>query len=126
VKQIYERIFEKLKQLGILDVKQHGKRIVEGYMPLSVDQLGTNHYAIAHNYIQNGDVMADPDMEIRVFPEQNMAEALSFQQDNLGIYRTVYPNPKMVNPMAKKDLNAFLDQWLTNLINQGFTEVDWQ
>jgi len=47
-----------------------------------------------------------------------MAEALSYQ-DQFG-YQYVYPEPGKVDIKAKKDLNAFLNKWLTNLINQGF------
>lgn len=123
---IYDRIYKKLEQLGILEIEQYGKKIVEGFMPLSVDKLGKNRYAIAHNFIQNGDVMADPDMEIRVDRENRVAEALTFQQDSVGMYQTVYPQPEKVDMKAKKELNEFLDQWLTNLINQGFAGVGWE
>jgi uncharacterized protein YqiB (DUF1249 family) len=122
---VYDRIFRKLQQLGVLDVQEHGKKTVDGFMPLSVDRLGENRYAIAHNYVQNGDVMADPDMEIKVHPDLKMAEALTYQQDGLGIYQAVYPEPGKVNPKLKKELNQFLDQWLTNMIHQGFGEVEW-
>ena len=75
---------------------------------------------MAHNYIQEGDVMADPDMEIRICPDLHSVEALTYQQDGLGIYQAVYPEPGKVDLKLKRDLNQFLNQWLTNLIEQGF------
>ncbi len=120
-----QRIYKKLEQLGILDVKEHVKVENGSYMPLSIDRLGENRLAIAHNFIQNGDVMADPDMEVMLYPESRMAEALTFQNSALGTYQEVYAfdgqGKKIgVRPRLKKELNAFLEQWLINLVAQGF------
>ena len=137
---IYETIYKKLDRLIPLGVKelQEGEGFIklksEGYMNLNVDSLrGKEHpngdlaltlhcfiIAMAHNYTQNGDVMADPDMEIAIYPEMKMAEALTYQQDGLGIYQMVYPEPGFINPKLKKQLNSFLNQWLDNLKQQGF------
>lgn len=97
-------------------------------MDLNLDLLfeedGKYTIAMAHNYIQNGDVMADPDMEIRIIPSMKMAEALSFRQDggipiNQHVYEEV-DGKTMVYPMIKKELNTFLSGWLLNIKNQGF------
>lgn len=121
---IYETIYSKLEKAGILKITEHRKIDNPPYMALSVDILEDNEkhmrIAMAHNYIQNGDVMADPDMEIKVHKELKMAEALTYQQDGLGIFQQVYPEPGKVNPVLKTQLNQFLNQWLTNLKNQGF------
>lgn len=57
-----------------------------------------------------------PDMEIQIFPAQKMAEALTFQNDYLGIYQEVYPEPGKYYPKLKKELNTFLNDWLRNMI----------
>ena len=44
-------------------------------------------WSLAHYYKQGGDLIPDPDMEIKVFPEFEMAEALTYQ-DSFG-YRKV-------------------------------------
>jgi uncharacterized protein YqiB (DUF1249 family) len=44
-------------------------------------------------------------------------EALTFQ--DTYTYREVYPDGSAVDLTAKKELNAFVLQWLTNLIDQG-------
>ena len=75
---------------------------------------------MAHNYIQNGNVMADPDMEIKIHKDLEVAEALTYQQDSLGIYQEVYPEPGKVNTRLKEELNSFLRTWLRNLEQQGF------
>ncbi|MDP2954155.1 MAG: DUF1249 domain-containing protein, partial [Chloroflexota bacterium] len=75
--------------------------------------------ALAHNYQQNGNTIADPDMEIRVYliHDWRKAEALTYQ--DTYIYNEVYPEPGKVFPRLKKSLNAFLTQWLKNLKDQG-------
>jgi len=119
---IYERIYKKLSQLinfESLQKKEYIKYKSSGLMDLHMDFLRVeenNAFVIAmgHNYRQNGDVMADPDMEIRIFPNTQMAEALTFQLDSLGIYQRVYQDNK-VDISLKKDLNSFLDKWLTKI-----------
>ncbi len=122
-KNRYETIYTKLEKIGILNITEYAKFKSEGFMDLNIDVLEDNEnfkrIAIAHNYIQNGDVMADPDMEIKIHKKMKMAEALTYQQDGLGIFQKVYPEPNMVCPRLKKELNQFLNQWLTNIINQG-------
>ena len=109
-KNIHELIFAKLEKLGITSIEgDAAKSVIDpdgGMMDLNYDHLGCRKLdlgdyvsydiALAHNYIQNGDVMADPDMEIRIYPEIKYAEALTYQLDGLGIFQRVYPEPGKV------------------------------
>lgn len=125
---IYERIYSKLQPiLDALGDKDYVSLSSEGYMDLHVDrcQHKSNSHrqviAIAHNYIQNGDVVPDPDMEIAIYYDRKMAEALTFQ--NVYIYQEVYfenDGKTFVYPKLKRQLNDFLNQWLDNLKLQGF------
>jgi len=132
---IYEKIYQQLNNLlpnGIerfcANPNKYIKLKAEGVMDLNIDvitwkeddQKKTFRIAMAHNFIQNGDVMADPDMEIRIHREQKTAEALTFQQDSLGIYQEVYPGAGTINIALKKNLNSFLLAWLRNIKKQGF------
>ncbi len=117
---VYETIFARLQELGILD--QNGIMQAEymkfkspGLMNLNVDNLLGNKISLAHNGLQNGDLMADPDMEILIHPKTKSAEALTFQNDYLGIYHKVYPEEGKVNIKLKKDLNEFLADWLLTM-----------
>lgn len=99
----------------------------ECFMPLVFEKLykddaGHDVISITHWGEQNGDLMRDPDMELRVMPEigSGMVEALTFRNDYLGIYQEVYPEPGMVVLKLKKDLNFFLWQWLKNIEQQGY------
>jgi hypothetical protein len=120
---IFEMNYQRMVKLGIIQegkVPVSEKRTVPGYMPLNIDYLGNNVIALAHNFIQNGDVMADPDMEIRIDPDMGIVEALTYQLDSLGIFQRVYPEPGKVCLKLRRDLNQFLGQWLKNLEMQGF------
>jgi len=126
---IYETIYKKLyKLIPDLDaINEYAKFKASGMMNLNVDILfrskdGTIRLALSHYYKHpSGDMIADPDMEIKVFPAMEMAEALTYQ-DSFG-YRVVYPSPGKVDVKAKAELNKFLSQWLSNLIRQDYQLV---
>jgi len=81
----YHIIYDRLQPiLEALEGKDDVTLTSKGFMDLNVDRLysekeGAVRISIAHNYTQNGDVVPDPDMEIRVYPDRKMAEALTFQ-----------------------------------------------
>ena len=56
-------------------------------------------------------------MVITIDTKTETVEALSYQ--DTYIYREVYPEGGQTDVRAKKELNEFLLQWLTNLIDQG-------
>lgn len=113
-------------------IAEHAKLKSSGFMDLSVNILGsTDEYtdlALSHYYEQNGDLVPDPDMEIRVW-KHGAVEALAYQ-DTYG-YQRVYHDfdaetgrPTKYSPRAKKELNSFLAKWLRNLLDQGHTLPD--
>ena len=54
---------------------------------------------------------------VRIDTNAETVEALTFQ--DTYTYREVYVNGNRVDVKAKEELNEFLLQWLTNLIDQG-------
>lgn len=114
---VHERIYQKLERLGVLKVKELARLKSSSFMDLVIERLGDSRYSLSHYCEQNGDLVPDPDMEIRVFPDMRMAEALTYQ-DGFG-FRRVYEDGK-IDAAAKKELNAFLERWLSNLIDQSF------
>jgi uncharacterized protein YqiB (DUF1249 family) len=122
-------IYSRLQQLGILDENgimqaSYLKFQAPGLMDLHVDKLTENTISLAHNGKQNGDVMADPDMELRINTEGHMAEALSYQNDYMGVYQVVYPEPRKYYPRLKKELNEFLNDWLKNMLEVKYQLVE--
>jgi uncharacterized protein YqiB (DUF1249 family) len=126
--------YAKLELLGLpigdmraMESFENQKSKVSGFMDLNYDFLredrpSTYIIALSHYGMMNGDMMADPDMEIRICPNLKIIEAMTFQQDGFPpIYNEVYDreNPKKYNPRLYKSLNLFLGQWLTNLHHQG-------
>lgn len=78
--------------------------------------------ALSHYYQNhNGDMIPDPDMEIRVDRSYEFIEALAYQ-DSFG-YQRVYQNENHYYPRLKKSLNSFLSQWLKNCLDQGHSLV---
>jgi uncharacterized protein YqiB (DUF1249 family) len=120
-RNVFEMIYSRLQQIGILN--EDGEMKAEymkfqspGLMDLNVDRLTGDTIALAHNGKQNGDVMADPDVEVKIYPDLKAAEALTFQNDYLGIFQEVYPEPGKFYPKLKKELNDFLNDWLRSMI----------
>ncbi len=100
-----------------------------GYEPFSIQRLtdwdnGQCLVSMMHTYEQNGDLMRDPDIVLRVDLKQQTATAVSYQQDGLGIYRE-YPG----GSCGQRDTNRFMLEWLKNLRDQEreitHAEVDY-
>jgi len=124
---VYIRNWKRLIKLGIINDKgelQFNEAVSlksKPFMDLNLDDLGDHVFAMAHNFKQNGDIMADPDMQIRIIPEMHSIEALTYQLDSMGIFQRVYNEDfTKVNPRLKKELNSFLEKWLINLKAQKF------
>lgn len=105
---------------------------VNGYMPLSVEDIGKSAegnrlVSICHYGEQNGDLMRDPDMvfEFHQWPDALAAEPLSFRNDYMGTMQEVYRyedsgKKTHVNARLKQDLKSFARTWFKNLEDQGF------
>jgi len=120
------KIYERLNQLCDLNAlvcnNWHTKLKSEGYMDLSIEFLWQNKekwyidMSLTHYYEQNGDLMKDPDMTVRVW-DNGRAEALTFEQDGyLAVRQEVYAynedgTVKWVRLVLKYELNKFLLQW---------------
>ena len=105
---------------------------VDGYMPLSIEAIGTSAdgnrlISICHYGEQNGDLMRDPKMVFELFThgEASAAEPLSFQNDYMGLFQEVYRyddtgKKTHVKTRLKAELKSFARTWFTNLKDQGF------
>lgn len=123
---IYELIYRKLNKLipDLENLQAGDARKSSGgdaFMDLNLDVLHkTTDYiiiALSHYYKQNGDMIADPDMEIKIYNKNRaMAEALTYQ-DSFG-YQRVYPDANHVKLKLQKSLNSFLNTWLRNCLQQ--------
>ena len=80
------------------------------FMDLNIEIIDDNRYAMSHNYVLNGDLMADPDVEFTVDKDNRLLYPESYQQDNLQFYQRVDKDP-----VAAHQLNEFMDEWLNNI-----------
>lgn len=117
-------IFHKLLDVvpDLLTTEESGKSKRDGYMDLGLDILSRTPdklvIALSHYYRHpSGDMIADPDMEIAVYSQQERARAVTYQ-DTFG-YQTVDLCSGDEARKCQRDLNKFLSQWLGNLIMQG-------
>ena len=93
-----------------------------GFMPLTIEQIGDNYIAISHYYEQNGDAMADPDMEFAYDNDRKTLQARTYQQDALQRYDAVYGNDGY-NEQLEEELNLFAHQWFQTIEQQGYVPV---
>lgn len=122
---IYQQIYHKLQRLGVNEsLMEQGHAISKsgGFMDLCFNRLYEEEeegtvISLTHYFEMNGDLVPDPDMEIRINKETKQAEALAFQDQ--FTYVRVYPEKGKVNLRAKQEQNSFLNGWLQNCIDQG-------
>lgn len=121
---IYKRLEALIPDLTDLQVEDSGRKSeVKGFMDLNLDVMERTddelRIALSHYFEQNGDLVPDPDMEVRVYliDGWEKAEALTYQDQRT--YNEVYPEPNKVIPDLKRSLNRFLAQWLKNCVDQG-------
>lgn len=70
---------------------------------------------MAHNYVLNGDVMADPDVEFTVDKKNRMLYPQTYQQDSLQYFERVDGDSNRA-----RELNHFMHEWLTNVVDQKY------
>lgn len=127
----YQQFASTLNQL--LAERQAVRLTVEGFMPLSVEEIGLSGdgrrlVAISHTAVQNGDLMRDPELvfEIHTGPDgTEYAEPISFRNDFVGAYQEVYAyddhgRRTQLRPQLKRELKDFARLWFRNLKAQGF------
>jgi len=118
------QIFHKLLDVvpDLMTIQEAGRSKSDGYMDLGLDILYHSPerlvIALSHYYLHpSGDMIPDPDMVLEVFLKHERAQALTYQ-DAYG-YQSIDNVEGKRNRSCQRDLNKFLSQWLTNLINQG-------
>ena len=91
--QIYDRLIILAPNLENMEVGSDQVSKASGYMDLCLnilseekeEQRPSKIISLTHYYEQNGDLVSDPDMMIRIYSQHKMAEALTFQ--NCFIYQ---------------------------------------
>lgn len=94
----------------------------DAFEPLYIERIAPGQLAIAHTYVQNGDLMYDPEIVFAIDSDSEELLPLSYEQSNPPLYRTVYEEAgsdlRGKNVSAERDINSFFRTWSQNL--------DWQ
>ncbi len=131
---VFSRNYRRIEKLLKADFSSECPSYVKftagsSFMPLTVEVINKEadwfDLAIAHYFEQNGDLVQDPEMVVRVFPKLGVAEAKSFQNP-FGPVVPVYKyedGKTLVSPSQKREQNSFLEFWLKNIKAQGYQEA---
>lgn len=90
------------------DYDEYGENDV--FEPLSVEALGDNTYAFMTWYIQNGDLMRDPDFVFTLDHENKELHVLEYQMDGVPSIGTVYQTVELEDGSIDKKLQAALEE----------------
>ena len=109
--KLYEQFAEMFPQIvnGEHSHERYGKED-DAHEPLSVEHLGGNRYAFMTWYIQNGDLMRDPDFTFTLDKENKTLNILEYQQDGVYPVGTIYERVHDDNGRADKKLLAALER----------------
>ena len=97
-------------------------------MPLVLEKHEPYVFSLSHYYVQNGDLMSDPDVTFLIFNhfKNRLIYPLTYTQHGLGIYQEVaFLNPErncidLFKLHALTDLVEFCDTWMDNIYAQGW------
>ena len=118
------KLFENMARPILTGDAVYMKYSTPHFMDLNIEMIDENRYAMAHNYVLNGDLMADPDVEFTIDKDKKLLLPQTYQQDNLQFYEVVD------TPFKQNELNHFMNQWLKNIpkqkykVNAIYTEED--
>ena len=99
------------------------KLSIEGFMPLVIERF-SSRVTVTHYREQNGDLIADPDVEFRILKGGEWLPVV--YQDTFGYRRAVETSEGgklLVNTAEMKSLQRFLKMWARNLKAQGWDEA---
>ena len=108
-------MFEKIASPLLTNSAYYMKYGTPNYMDLNIEIIGDDRLAMAHNYVLNGDVMADPDVEFTVDKKNRMLYPQTYQQDSLQYFERVDGDSTRA-----RELNHFMHEWLTNVVDQKY------
>lgn len=98
-----------------------------GFEPIYIEKIGEDVYAMAHTYVEFGDLMYDPEMTFQIDTQNRRISMLSFEQSSPPVYQTVYDSEDISrnhpNVKLQKELTGFFRTWSNNISIQGFEPV---
>ncbi|MGZ4947017.1 MAG: DUF1249 domain-containing protein [Halobacteriota archaeon] len=118
----YHRNYKKLIQLipALHELTSPVKLVALGHGDVQVEVIERHLHRLVlrmSHYLKRlrGPAIPDPDMTIEVYLQAETIGALTYC-DCFGSRKVFCPELTAFSPLAKAELNNFLDQWLTKLI----------
>ena len=118
IQQLYEAMYhEPYMQTEGSHAKLNNNPV---YMPVGVEKVGRlpgygEIISIAHYGEQNGDLMADPEMEFTIIGGDYYP--ISFRNDYLCKHNSIFEDDGINLPL-QHDLTTFANQWMRNIAEQ--------
>lgn len=121
----YHRNYKSLIQLlpDLQDICRPVKLTALGHTDVHVDVIERHPHRLVlrmSHYLQRLDGLAipDPDMTMEVYLLAETVGVLTYS-DCFGSRKVFCPELMAFSPLAKAELNNFLEQWLTKMIVEG-------
>jgi len=122
MKNAITNILKKHKQLEKFQAAQefHFRLEKENFLPLVIE-CHQNQVTVTHYREENGDLIADPDMEFLIGPDKEWYP-VALQLWNGSYYRARWTEDgrEYVNPKQIREQLSFARMWANNLRDQGW------
>lgn len=120
-KEVFDRLADMFPQVMGGDV-EYVKLVSDSYEDVHVE-MNENILTICQTYVQNGDLMYDPRIDLRVDYDNNKVIPLSYENSSVGTYQEF--SPDNLTPEMAKNMNDVLefmsDTMLENIEEGDFT-----
>ena len=121
-------VIEKLAKKHAVDLSQEGAHFrldMPGFDRLCVENIGVGRISVAHYFVMNGDLVAEPDIEFLV-DEKGAWLPLNITQSMTGFTRyAVFDSREELiveNERGQRQLADFANTWANNIEAQGWLE----
>ncbi|UTY57393.1 DUF1249 domain-containing protein [Massilia sp. erpn] len=122
---LYKENYRKLLQLlpVLHDINGPARLTALGYSDVNIDVIERHKHRLVlrmSHYLErlHGSAIPDPDMTVEVFLAAETVGALTYT-DCFGSRKVFCPELMAFSPLVKAELNSFLSQWLTKMIDDG-------
>jgi len=122
---LYQENYRKLHQLipDLHDMSRPAKLAAPGHNDVHIDLIERHPHRLVlrmSHYLQrlHGAAIPDPDMTVEVYLMAETVGVLTYS-DCFGSRKVFCPELMAFSPLAKAELNNFLEQWLNKMIADG-------
>lgn len=123
--ELYEKNYRKLLQLlpGLHDMSAPTQLTALGHTDVNVDVIERHKHRMVlrmSHYLHrlHGAAIPDPDMTVEVYLLAETVGVITYS-DCFGSRKVFCPELMAFSPLAKAELNNFLEQWLNKMIADG-------